>query len=174
MNSGLLMVERIVIESLSKKGKNIAELEFDTGLSHALLLNILPNLLMKNIVLYRKGTYSLDQQNKDVWLVEINKVDYVKSEAKEMFTALINQYFKASHTKALEGQTSQVKIQKMWLTESEEKILKSHLATLECFFAGIKESRKYNPLKEKTLEQRVVIWGTSLYSDLLDGALKAV
>jgi hypothetical protein len=174
MNHGLLMIERIVIESLSKKEKNIVELEVDTGLSHALLLNILPNLLMKNIVLYQRGIYSLEQLNKETWLAEINKADHVKFEAKEMFTSLVNQYFEANGTKVKEGQVPQLKIQKIWLTESEEKILKSHLATLDGFFLGIKEARKYNPLREKTSEQRVVIWGTSLYSDLIDGVLKAV
>ena len=174
MNNGLLMIERIVIESLSKKEKNIVELEVDTGLSHALLLNILPNLLMKNIVVYHKGIYSLDQNNKECWLAEINKADHVIFEAKEMFTSLVNQYFAATGSQSVDSQIPQLKVQKVWLTESEEKILKSHLATLDGFFLGIKEARKYNPMREKTAEQRVVIWGTSLYSDLIDGVLKAV
>lgn len=68
----------------------------------------------------------------------------------------------------------QLRIQKMWLTRDEEMILKSHLATLEGFFNGIKEARKHHPQREKTSEQRVVIWGLSHYSDLIEGVLQAV
>jgi hypothetical protein len=68
----------------------------------------------------------------------------------------------------------QLKIQKVWLTRDEEVILRSHMATLESFFTGVKASRRVKPQKEKTSEQRVVIWGFSQYSDLVDGVLKAV
>lgn len=73
MKEGLLMVERIVIESLSKKEKNIQEIEIDTNLSHGLLLNILPNLLMRNMVRYRNGIYSIDKDHCFEWLSEVNK-----------------------------------------------------------------------------------------------------
>jgi hypothetical protein len=173
MNDGLLLIERIVIESLSKKEKNIQEIEIDTNLGHALLLNILPNLLMRNMIRYKQGVYSLDKEHCFIWLNEVNKKENIKEEAKEIFTSLVNQYFKKDAT--IPQQTGpQLKIQKMWLTRDEEMILKSHMATLEGFFNGVKEARKYHPQKEKTCEQRVVIWGFSQYSDLVEGVLKAV
>jgi hypothetical protein len=173
MKDGLLMIERIVIESLSKKEKNIQEIEIDTNLSHALLLNILPNLLMKNMVRYQRGIYSIDKDSCFQWLSIVNKKENIKEEAKEIFTSLVNQYFKKelNEQKAL---GPQLKIQKMWLTRDEEILLKSHMATLESFFSSVKEARKQNPQREKTCEQRVVIWGLSQYSDLVDGALRAV
>jgi len=173
MNDGLLMIERIVIESLSKKEKNIQEIEIDTNLSHGLLLNILPNLLMRNMIRYKNGQYALDKEHCFEWLSSVNKKENIKEEAKEIFTSLVNQYFQKDSTTT--PQTGpQLKIQKMWLTRDEEIILKSHMATLEGFFNGVKEARKYHPQKEKTCEQRVVIWGFSQYSDLVDGVLKAV
>jgi hypothetical protein len=173
MNDGLLMIERIVIESLSKKEKNIKELEFDTNLNHGLLLNVLPNLLMKNILRYKMGIYSLEMANNSIWLSDINRQENVKEEVKEMFTSLVNQYFEKDTMKNSETRTH-FKVQKMWLTKDEEMVLKSHMAVLEGFFLGVKEARRSQPQKEKTCEQRVVIWGFSQYSDLIDGVLKAV
>lgn len=173
MKEGLLMVERIVIESLSKKEKNIQEIEIDTNLSHGLLLNILPNLLMRNMVRYRNGIYSIDKDHCFEWLSEVNKKENIKEEAREIFTSLVNQYFKKETTLGAQN-GPQLRIQKMWLTRDEEMILKSHLATLEGFFNGIKEARKHHPQREKTSEQRVVIWGLSHYSDLIEGVLQAV
>jgi hypothetical protein len=172
MKDGLLLIERIVIESVSKKEKNIQEIEIDTNLSHGLLLNILPNLLMRNMIRYKCGQYSIDKDHCFEWLSEVNKKENVKEEAKEIFTSLVNQYFKKESTQAPAG--PQLKIQKMWLTREEEIILKSHMATLEGFFSGVKESRKHHPQREKTCEQRVVIWGFSHYSDLIEGVLQAV
>ena len=172
MKDGLLLIERIVIESLSKKEKNIQEIEIDTNLSHGLLLNILPNLLMRNIVRYKTGIYSIDKDHCFEWLSAVNKKENVKEEAKEIFTSLVNQYFKKESPAAQNG--PQLKIQKMWLTRDEEIILKSHMATLEGFFSGVKEARKHHPQREKTCEQRVVVWGFSHYSDLVEGVLQAV
>lgn len=173
MNDGLLMIERIVIESLSKKEKNIHEIEIDTHLSHGLLLNIMPNLLMRNMIRYKSGIYSLDKEHAFEWLSIVNKTEHIKEEAREIFTSLVNQYFKAE-TEVVRPKSSQFKIQKMWLTKEEEMILNSHLNTLEGFFQGVKETRKYQPQREKTCEQRVVVWGMTDYSNLIDGVLKAV
>ena len=48
------------------------------------------------------------------------------------------------------------------------------MAGLEGFFTGVKAARKMKAEKEKTYEQRVVIWGFSQYSDLVEGVLQAV
>ena len=173
MKDGLLLLERIIVESISKKEKNIQELVIDTNLEHAILLNILPNLLMKNIIKYQKGSYSIDSATSLQWLSGINKNDNVKEEAKELFTSLVNQYFKkdiAAKTKP----SPLLKIQKVWLTRDEEILLNSHMINLENFFQGIKNARKVNPVREKTCEQKVVIWGASQYSELVQSVLGAV
>ncbi len=174
MNDGLLIIERIIIESLSKKERNIEEIILDTNLEHSLLLNVLPNLLMKNMIRYTRGIYSIEKDNCFQWLNEINKNDHVKEEAKELFISLVNQYFTKNETNKKAITAPQLKIQKVWLTREEEILLRSHMATLEGFFIGIKASRKMKPQREKTFEQRVVFWGLSQYSDLIDGVLEAV
>lgn len=173
MKDGLLIIERIIIESLSKKERNLQEIINDTNLDHALLLNVLPILLMKNMIRYTRGTYSIEKENCFQWLNEINKSDYVKEEAKELFISLVNQYFRKDVEKKPAIDT-QLKIQKVWLTRDEELVLRSHMASLDGFFTGVKASRRVKPEREKTCEQRVVIWGLSQYSDLVDGVLKAV
>jgi hypothetical protein len=173
MKDGLLILERIVIESISKKEKNIQELSFDTNLEHSILLNILPNLLMKNILKYNRGSYSIDKEASLKWLSNINKEDNLKDEATELFTSLVNQYFK----KDIEMQNQKkalLKIQKVWLTKDEEIVFNAHMINLENFFQNIKKSRKLQPIREKTYEQKVVFWGASQYSDLVHGVLEAV
>lgn len=173
MKDGLLIIERIIIESLSKKERNLQEIIMDTNLDHSLLLSVLPNLIMKNMVRYTRGIYALEKENCFQWLNEINKEDHIKEEAKELFISLVNQYFAKSN----ERKTSlvpQLKIQKVWLTKDEEVVLRSHMAGLESFFTQVKASRKVKPEREKTCEQRVMIWGLSQYSDLVEGVLQAV
>lgn len=173
MKDGLLIIERIIVESLSKKERNLQEIIMDTNLDHALLLSVLPNLIMKNMVRYTRGIYSIEKENCFQWLSEINKEDYVKEEAKELFVSLVNHYF-AKTQERKNCVEPQLKIQKIWLTKDEEIVLRSHMACLESFFTQVKASRKTRPEKEKTCEQRVVIWGHSQYSDLVDGVLQAV
>jgi len=169
MNDGLLLVERIILESLAKKEKNVFELEVDTQLNQALLMNILPNLLMKNVIKYQRGIYSIDKENSLQWLNTINDKNNIKMEVKELFTSLVNEYFKDDLRK-----NAEVKVQKIWLTKDEEKVLKGHLLTLESFFVSVRENRKLKPQKEKTAEQKVVVWGLSNYQDIVRGVLEAV
>ena len=168
MKDGLLLLERIIIESISKKEKNIQELVNDTNLEQGILLNILPNLLMRNLLKYQRGIYSINKENSLTWGNGINRNENIKEEVKELFTSLVNHYFHK------EKENSLLKIQKVWLTRDEEIILNTHMVNLENFFTGIKNSRKRNPVTEKTFEQRVVIWGSSQYSDLVHGVLEAV
>lgn len=173
MKDGLLIIERIIIESLSKKERNLQEIIFDTNIDHSLLLNILPNLLMKNMIRYKNGSYFINKENCFEWLNEINKGENIKEEVKELFISLVNQYFKKDKEKN-QIVSPQLKVQKMWLTRDEEIILRSHMAGLDGFFNGVKDSRKVRPVNEKTSEQRVVIWGLSQYSDLINGMVEAV
>lgn len=173
MKTGLLILERIVLESVAKKEKNLEELSIDTNLEHALLLNILPNLLMRNILKYQRGTYSIDKEQSLLWLTGINKDENLKEETKELFTSLVNQYFKKD-IEIQSKKSSTLKVQKVWLTKDEEVILNGHMINLENFFIGVKNMRKINPIREKTHEQKVVIWGISQYSNLVHGILEAV
>jgi hypothetical protein len=172
MNEGLLIIERMIIESLSRKEKNIFELSSDTTIDQSLLLNVLPNLLMKNHIKYLRGIYSIDKESSLLWSTNINLKENVKEETKEIFLSLVNQFYQ-KEVKEL-GSMPQLKLQKMWLTHQEEVVLRSHLNGLESFFHSVKESRKKFPMKEKTAEQKIIFWGCTNYSDLVSGVLEAV
>lgn len=169
MKNGLLVLERIVIESLIKKEMNIEELVVQTGLSHGLLLNILPNLIMNFLVKYERGQYSLNREMIGQWSKEINKIENLKEEAREIFNSLVNSYFKQEVERSVE-----LKIQKLWLTADEEKLLNGHLKNLESFFKNIKEQRLRKPVVERTKQQKVIVWGHLEYSNIIQEVLEAV
>lgn len=170
--SNLLMLERIVIESLGKKEKNIFELSLDTNLDQIVLLNIMPQLLLKNIVKYHRGIYTLSTDNIKSWNETINCTENIKAEVRELFTSMVNEFF-ADDIKKKE-EYKELKIKKIWLTSDEEKVLKNHLLSLDNFFKQIQSNRKKFPIKERTHEQKVVFWGVSEYGKLLEGILEAV
>lgn len=172
MYDGLLLIERIIIESISKKEKNVYELAHDTNLDQGLLMSVLPNLLMKNLLNYQRGIYSIDKENSLCWQNTINEKNNVKEEVKELFASMVNEYFRNDFK--TNEQNSQLKVQKIWLTSDEEKILKGHFLALENFFTGVKQSRSTKPVKERTYEQKVILWGVSEYADLVTSCLDAV
>lgn len=169
MEKGLLLIERFIIESLSKKDMNIHELAIQTKLDHGLLLNILPNLMMRNMVQYKRGTYSLNRLEGQKWISQINKKEFLKEEVKDVFQSLVNNYFKEEVAK-----NSDLKVQKIWLTKAEELTFNSHLKGLENFFKNVKESRLRKAENEKLFEQKVVVWGHMSYGDIVNEILEAV
>lgn len=169
MEKGLLLIERFIIESLSKKDMNIQELAIQTRLEHGLLLNILPNLMMRHIVNYKHGTYSLNRLEGQKWISQINKKEFLKEEVKDVFQSLVNNYFKEEVAK-----NSDLKVQKIWLTKDEELTLNSHLKGLESFFKNVKDSRLKKAENERLFEQKVVVWGHMSYGDIVNEVLEAV
>jgi hypothetical protein len=166
MRNGLLMVERLIIESLGKTDKNLSELSRDTNLGKDILLNILPLIMTRNIVQYKRGVYSLNEFKKLEWRADINDPTSVKDEVKELFTSMVNTYYSDSEERAL------LKLKKMWLTLSEKRILNSLLFNVEQFVKNIEKDRLKKPEKEKLCENQVIFWGTTEYSSLIQDALQ--
>lgn len=172
MLEGLLVVERMVLESLSRKAKNLQEIIMDTGLEEGLLKNIIPFFLMENMVRYERGIYSLNMKENHKWMDKINQREHLKAEVKELFTSLVNQYF--NEMKVEKTNEVELKVQKVWLTPSEEKILNSYVKNIESFIKNIEDDRKRKPVQERLCEKKVFIWGQSDYSHLARGVLEAV
>ena len=60
--NGLLIIERIVLESLEKREKVLSDLVLDTKLDHNLVKNIVYHLINRGIVKIESGgIYSLNQ-----------------------------------------------------------------------------------------------------------------
>lgn len=167
MNDGLLLVERMILESLEKGEKNIADLVQDTGLKTNLICNIIAHLVMDNIIHLRKGKYYLNLAEKEKWLPLVNNKSLIQQEVKELFISLINAHFELSEKKQYG-----LKVKKIWLNSMDEKILEAHFNNLNEFIENLEKypaRRKSEKLKEK----RVIFWGQSFYGDLAEESLKA-
>ncbi|PIQ60038.1 MAG: hypothetical protein COW00_07900, partial [Bdellovibrio sp. CG12_big_fil_rev_8_21_14_0_65_39_13] len=57
MLKGLLLVERLVFDSLSRREKNIMDIVTDTGLNYSTVRTLLSNLVLKNIIVFERGVY---------------------------------------------------------------------------------------------------------------------
>jgi hypothetical protein len=107
-----------------------------------------------------------------MWKNTINKKINLKEEVKELFASIVNDYFNESISQ--NEKNSELKIQKVWLDKNEELILKNHLNSLDNFLKTIKQNHEKKSMKPKTFEQKILIWGVSNYSQLIDGILTAV
>lgn len=164
---GLLLIERMVLESLQRRAKNFNELQDDTGLERELLRNVLKALIQSGPVANRGKVFHLDKAAKKNWIKEANAPICLKSELKELFVSLINQHFREEQ--------KNLKVEKIYLTDKEEQLLLAHLKSIEIFFDSIRQERSRRPLPENaTKEQKVLVWGLSNYSRLVDASLSAV
>lgn len=170
MKEGLLVIERIVLESISKSSKNIYEIENDTGLDNKILSNILSIFIMKNILNYRHGIYFLNMNTKDKWINEINSTENIQEEIKDIFISLVNRYY---HEK---NEDVGLKVKKVWLSSFDEKLLNAHLKNLDKFVRNIEKERRNKQIKtaKKLCEKKIIVWGHSTYSGIVDTILNAV
>ncbi len=164
MEKGLLIIERMVLESILDKEKNIEEISEDTGLDKRLLINIIPNFIFKNIIVYKNGYYYLNSKEKNKWIKKINEKSSVKEELKDVFASLVNEYFKNESGK------TDLKLRKIWLSPYEQKIFNMHLNSLEEFVSNIENDKKRGE-NDKLCDKQVVFWGHSKYSSIIDSFL---
>lgn len=165
---GLLLVERMVLESVANKERTLQEIADDTSLSINLLKNILASLIQRGILNFKAGCYQLGHANKSSWLAVINKKENIKEELSELFSSFVNQSFSE-----LEKKSEGLRIKKVWMTRDEQRQLEIQLKSLQHFLDSIKESRKRNPqLDGKTSELKVIFWGQSSYKDLVEESLR--
>ncbi len=163
----LLLVERFTLESLSKGEKKFSDLREDLGLSDGILKSILSEMLSKNWISYQRGFYSLNFSNQNFWANELTQKESLNLELKELFSSMVEMCQRQN--------AGVLKVQKVHLTDDEEKILNAHLANLENFFKGIKEQRRRKPMSNTfTQKEKVVVWAQGVYRDLIRSNLEAV
>jgi predicted transcriptional regulator len=168
--SGVLVIERIVLESLEKRGKELFELVKDTKLDQNLLKNVLSHLINKGIIKRQdKGVFVLNNETKSRWLSEINNRSSVGHELKELFSSLVNNFFKEEVKKR-----TNLNMKKVYLTSKERDALDQKFKEIDQFLAQIAIERQRLPLKEITADKQVLFWGRSIYKDLVDEQLEAV
>lgn len=164
---GLLAVERMIVESLEKKQRSLCQIHEDTGLSQPILVNLLSRLVERGILFYQKGEYRLATESQEKWLSQVNHRDNIKEEVNEIFGSVIDKTFED------QGDGPSLRMQKIWLTERENKILQAQLKNIELFIQGIRQQRRRSPQKEVTKEKTVVFWGQANYQKVVSEALGA-
>ncbi len=154
----LLLVERIVLESLVQEDRSIIEISEDTGLDRILIQNILENFLLSSIVSIENSKYKINRLNFKKWVNNLN----IKSEVKEILNSLVKDSFNTESDTIL-------KMRKVWINEGDQKILNSLLSQVDSFLSQIESKEKL----KKTKDKKVIMWGHSCYKDLTDQYLMA-
>jgi hypothetical protein len=164
MSSTLLVVERVVLESLEKRELLVEELKSQTGFSSSLLSGVLHLLINRGIVKKNNELYGINWERKGDWLNIVQNKDGVKAELRELFSVMVNQE---------RSRENILKVQKVWLEPSEKQELERKWKEIESYLANLKEKRKRKPIAEKTIGKQVLVFGVSPYESLVDGILKS-
>ena len=164
---GVIIIERIVLESLQKGPSDFLKIQEDTGLNYKVLIGVLATLLKRKIIKRNKWQYQLNKELEQEWRQQINDEQALKIELQEMFSALVNQHY---NEESLNKKTA-LKVKKVWLTRKETKALHEKIRELNQFIDDITRVRKFYPEAEKTKEQLVLICGTTTYDSLINGAI---
>ena len=162
---GLLVVERMVLESIGKNRKKISIISKDTNLTEMFVRTIISNLKDYGLVTYRKGEFSLSKRTSGLCMV--NKSKNLKNEVKDLFCSLVDNHY------CTEENEQMLKMQKIWLTDLEYKILVSMMDNMDNYIKNIRKDRLLNPEDEILAEQRIIFWGADTYTNLINRTLKA-
>lgn len=161
---GLLVVERMVLESIAKKRKTVSIISKDTKLTEMFVRTIISNLKDYGLITYKKGQFTLS--GRTTGLCTVNESQNIKHEVKDLFSSLVDNHY------CTEESGQMLKMQKIWLTDLEYKILMSMMTNMENYIKSIRKDRLLNPEEEVLAEQRILFWGADTYSNLINRTLK--
>jgi hypothetical protein len=164
----LLVMERYVLEALETGAKNFSQTHEATGIDYALLNNILSDLTTRNMVSYKQGLYSLNLSGKAGWLPQINSGENLNAEVKELFSTMVSHHF------TTKSQDKELKVQKLFMTQEEERIFQSYLINMEKFIKDVQREQKVRGQQGKVREQKLIVWGKASYESVVQTTLKAI
>ncbi|ATH06664.1 hypothetical protein BIY24_01535 [Halobacteriovorax marinus] len=150
----LLIEQRYVLEAISKGAKTLDKILESTGLDNSMINNIIPELLINNLIQYKNKEYSIDLSNTSLWKNEVNKKENIKLEIRDLLCSSVELMHKE---KALH-------LRKVYLSELEEKLLNIELARVEKLINDIYENKKE---VDNVKNMKVVYWGYSNYRDMI-------
>ncbi len=166
MKKTLLVIERIVLESLEGRPRKLVELEEQTGLNESLLKAILHQLIERGMVKYSHLNFELNWDNKRNWLPIVKNQEGIKAEINELFSSMVNKSFENLEKPAL-------KMKKVWLEPREQEEFERKLRDIDYFLEGIQTKRKTRPVRELTHGKKVIFYGSCAYKDLVDDMIHA-
>ncbi len=160
MNS-LLTLERVILESIAKGCLFEGAISSDTGLHFSLVKSICNKLIKKGLVCRGAEGYSV-LYNEFTWK-NINSRKYIKNEVEEVASEIVKSYFESNGV---------LKLQKIYLSSSDEKILNSLLKNVEIFVENLKKEHLRNKNKYLTKDRKVLMWGFCDYGQILENLQK--
>lgn len=152
----LLLIERSVIEAIAHGAKKVLDISKELNMEFNLVLALLSRLRAKGIIELNEGGYYISK-NELAWK-RVNAE--IPTEIKEISHNLVDCYF---NDKAKNG----LKLQKIYMSNKDEKIFKSLLNNIELFLDGLKKEKRRSPIKD----QKVILWGYGQYDDLIQSSM---
>ncbi len=163
---GLVLLERVVLESISKNNNNVSLIARDVEIDSSIVLSVLARLTAKGLVTYIAGNYQI-AQNQIAWHAA-NRIESVRDEIKELNDNIVDTCFS-------EENSNIYKLQKILLSEKEEKILNSLLNNVESYITNLRNDRKKDrKFHDVTSKQKVVFWGHTNYGQVLNKSIEKV
>ena len=142
---GLLIEERLIIESLEKEAMDIIKLVRETELSPTLIWNILEGLMSEGFIKREKNNFMLSKNDSFKTFMK-RAEEEIHLEALEIIESAIHQ--------KIEEKADSFALHKVNLSPLEEKILASIFDQVLTF---IRERQKEQ--KGRIVDQKVVFWG---------------
>ncbi|WP_127717771.1 hypothetical protein [Halobacteriovorax sp. HLS] len=160
----LLLPERMILESVSRKNMTLDAIKRDTGLSDILVNSLIPELIYKNMLLYKNNKYFINTDPSSDWLEKVNGLESREQELRDLLNASVEN----------QAKDKEFKLKKVFLTSYEEKLLKIELSKIDNFITQIQEMREFDNNDRKTSEMKVVYWGSANYGELVEQDLKYI
>lgn len=165
----LLLIERLVLESIALKGKNLFELSDDTGISPILLQTILEALLKSELITFQQKNqkYSLNSKEMHKLLPTLNQNKNRDEEVKEIIENLLKVKDRNGKNK------SALKILNVWLSPQEEieySILMNKIETLTS--TAIEKMKthlsKGNLIEMPSKNKKFILLGHTTFEDIVN------
>lgn len=159
MNFYISPIERLILESISKRAKNTLDLIEDTKIEQNIIMNIVQSLLIKNLIVLKQRRYHINQN--------LNKELIHQLQNEQNMLIEISQIVKLTIKKSLNNKDNSFKYKKVYMSPDEEKLFKALLYQLENFLAGLSNK------KGNTYQQKIIFWGNNTYESLASDMLNS-
>jgi hypothetical protein len=162
MKRGLLLFERVILESLVRSSKNLQDLSVDVGINQEVLNKIINMLISRNLIITKDKKYLLSIHNMS-GLESVNCKSFVEKEVGELLLNSVLDYY--NHRKK---EDTFLSIKKTSMTLCETMEFNKILNNLEEF---IKVVELKNKNRGKVKDQKVIFYGYNIYKNLVRRSL---
>ncbi len=159
----LLTFERVVLESIAKGNKLLNTIQTDVGLELSLVLSIVSKLLRKGLIMKTGSSYEL--LHNDIAWKKVSKIEGQREEVNEITESLVDLFFNKGG--------AHLKLQKVYLSKSDEKIFNALLYNVESFINGITKDQRERGEKIHSKDKKIVMWGHTTYEKILNNLQSA-